>query len=146
MIVIRLTQKVLLAVACCLALILVPLSVGAQTPGGVIKKGAEGVKKGAETGAEKTKEGAEAVGKGVKKTIPGQDTNDNRHKSTDTESNAEPSQATSGESTSESTDTQQAQKGSKQLPGTAGELPLLALAGGLGLAASTILKLIHRAS
>ncbi len=131
MIVIRVTQKVLLAVACCFALILVPLSVGAQTPGGVIQKGAEGVKKGVETGAEKTKEGAEAVGEGVKKTITGDEAN--RQKSTGTESNAEPSQTTT-----------ETQKRGKHLPGTAGELPLLALAGGLSLAASGVLKLIRR--
>jgi thiol:disulfide interchange protein len=146
MILLRLTEKVLLAMACCLALVLVPVSVGAQTPGGIIKKGAEGAKKGVETGAEKTKEGAEAVGEGVKKTITGDDTDKNRQKSTDTGSSTEPSQTTTSDSTSQSTDTEQAQKGSKKLPTTAGELPLLALVGGLGLAASGLLRFIHRAS
>ncbi|SRR5437867_11843651 len=147
MIVLGLTQKVLPAMACCLALILVPVCVGAQTPGEVIKKGAEGVKKGVEKGAEKTKEGAEAVGEGVKKTITGDDTDKNRQKSTDTGSSTEPSQTTTPrESTSGSKDTGQAQKGRNQLPGTAGELPLLALIGGLGLAASGILRFKRPAS
>jgi hypothetical protein len=146
MIVVRLTQKVLLAIACCSALILVPLSVGAQTPGGIIKKGAQDVKKGVETGAEKTKEGAEAVGEDVKKPITGDDANTNRQKSTGAESNAEPSQTTPNDSRSGSSDTRQAQKSGKHLPGTAGELPFLALAGGLSLAASGVLKLIRRAS
>src|SRR5215471_11891520 len=74
----RITHKVLLAVACCLVLVLVPAMAGAQ--GGVlgqagqgIKKGAQGVQKGVETGVEKTKEGAESVGHETKKVITGED-------------------------------------------------------------------------
>ena len=64
----RLTHKVLLAIACCFALVcVVPLSAGAQ--GGIIKKGAQGVKKGVETGVEKTKEGAEYVGRETKEGV-----------------------------------------------------------------------------
>jgi competence protein ComGC len=50
-----LRPRVLLAIASCLLIILLPLSGGAQN---VIKKGAQGVQKGVETGVEKTKEGA----------------------------------------------------------------------------------------
>src|SRR5690242_14603017 len=78
------TQKILLAIVCCLALVaVVPLSVHAQ--GGIIKQGAQGVQKGVETGAQKTKEGAETVGKGVKDTVTGDDSSDTqRMKNTET--------------------------------------------------------------
>jgi len=147
----RFTSGVLLAFGWCLILLLVPLLVSAQTPGGIIKKGAQGVEKGVVTGAEKTKEGAEAVGKGTKKVITGKDTNtgENRMKSTEpgTESGTStaPSETTSGATTSEATDTERAKAG-KKLPATAGELPLLALAGVLALAAFGATKLIRRVS
>jgi len=107
----RLTQRVLLALVCCLAIIFLPVSAGAQN---IFKKGAQGVQKGVETGAEKTKEGAEAVGHGVKegaeavghgakegaeavghgvkKAVTDDDTSTTRMKSTET--NTEPSQTT----------------------------------------------------
>jgi hypothetical protein len=70
----KLTNKVLLAVACCLVLVLVPAGSAAQ--GGVlssmgqgIKKGAEGVVKGVGAGVEKTKEGVESVGHKTKRVV-----------------------------------------------------------------------------
>jgi hypothetical protein len=159
MIVTRLTHRVLLVLVCCLAIISLPLTAGAQ---GILKKGVEGVKKGVETGAEKTKEGAEAVGHGVKKAVTGEDTNTSRMKSSETKPNTEPSQATrpsepatrsqtvtpsektTGESSRRSTDTGRAARGGERLPGTAAELPLLALIGVLALAAAGTSKLIRR--
>ena len=151
MIAIRLTQKFLLALACCLALVaFVPLSVGAQN---VIEKGAQGVKKGVETGAEKTKEGAEAVGKGVKDTFS---SDESRQKNeTQTQTTTEPRQkpstsesktksTTSEQKTKSTTSTEGKEKGGKEMPATAGELPLLLLAGGMALAAAGTLKLARR--
>ena len=151
-----LTQRVFLVLVCCLAIIFLPLSAGAQ---GILEKGAEGVKKGVETGAEKTKEGAEAVGHETKKVITGDDTSTSRIKSTESQS-TEPSQSTtpSGTSTrsqsttsSRSTTTESStskgtehRAGGKKLPKTAGELPLLALIGVLSLAAAGTSKLIRR--
>ena len=141
----KFTPRVSLAIAWCLIILLVPLLIGAQTPGGIIKKGAHGVQKGVETGAEKTKEGAQAVGKGAKNVITGKDTNTNKN-STEPGSSTAPSQTTTGDTTSEATDTGRAEARNKHLPATAGELPLLALAGFLALAAFGASKLIHRVS
>jgi hypothetical protein len=70
----KLTNKVLLAVACCLVLVLVPAGSAAQggvlsNMGQVIKKGAEGVVKGVGAGVEKTKEGVESVGHKTKRVV-----------------------------------------------------------------------------
>ena len=141
------TPRILIAAACSLVLVLVPLSVGAQTPGGIIKKGAQGVQKGVETGAEKTKEGAEAVGKGVKKGVTGEDTktNDGRTKGTETSPGTAPLQSTTGETSTGATATERTDRGHKHLPATAGELPLLALAGVLALATAGALRVVRRA-
>jgi uncharacterized surface anchored protein len=164
MIAVRQTQKFLLALACCLALVIVvPLSVSAQD--NILEKGAHGVKKGVETGAEKTKEGAHAVGKGVKNTFGNKDSQMTTESQSTTESRQKPSEPAtsesntqpgtrSGESTTQSQTTQSKSQSStrtegtgksgEQLPATAGELPLLLLAGGLALAASGTLRLARR--
>jgi cobalamin biosynthesis Mg chelatase CobN len=163
MVAMKQTQKFLLALACCLALVVaVPLSVGAQN---VIEKGAQGVQKGVETGADKTKEGADAVGRGVKDTFGNDDnqqtttesqsTTETRQKpsqsTTTTESTTQPStsesqtKSTTSKSHTQATTTEKGEKG-QQLPRTAGELPLLALIGGAALMASGTLKLLRRTS
>jgi hypothetical protein len=161
----RLTHKILLAIVCCFALVcVVPLTASAQ--GGIINKGAQGVKKGVETGAEKTKEGVEtgvdktkegakAVGRETKEVFTGDKDNDNdtqRMKSSEsstTTTTQEPSQTettkksrttTSKSTTAGSTETQTTHK---RLPATAGELPLLGLIGALALLASGTPKLIR---
>src|SRR5262249_37473068 len=98
MVAIKLTQKVLLAFACCLSLVLVPMSLSAQ---GIIKKGAEGVQKGVQKGVEGAKEGAETVGRETKKAVTGEDTDVDRQKSTEPQSTtpATESQSTSRQST-----------------------------------------------
>ena len=145
MITIRLTQKILLALACCLALAVAPLSVGAQSLGGIVKKGAKGVQKGVETGAEKTKEGAEAVGHAVKKAVTGDDTSSSeRMKSTETNSTTESQTTTTREKSGAAARTASSAAGEKKLPATAGEFPLLALVGSLALAASGVSRLIRR--
>ena len=150
----RLTQRVFLVLVCCLAIVFLPLSAGAQ---GILEKGAKGVQKGVETGAEKTKEGAEAVGRGTKKVITGEDTSTTTTQEqtttpsqstmpSDTTTRSKPmtsSQSTTTESSSTSRSTEQ-KAGGKKLPKTAGELPLLALIGVLSLAAAGTSRLIRR--
>ena len=145
----RLTHRILLAFACGLVLILAPLSVSAQTPGGVIKKGAQGVQKGVEGAAKGTEEGAEAVGKGVKKAVTGEDTtrSEGRMKGTqgtETRPSTTPSQTAPSDTTSKSTGTERTTT-EKRLPRTAGELPLLALTGALALAAAGVSRVVRRA-
>src|SRR5262245_42413710 len=155
----RLTRRILFAAACCLALVFLPLSTGALAQEGLwnktkkgVQKGAEAVKKGAETAGEKTKEGAEAVGHGVKKAVTGEDTKDtdtstDREKGTQnqTESSGNmPSKTDSTPTGSAQTDSQGA--GKRDLPATAGELPLLASIGALALAGAGISKVIRRLS
>ena len=145
------THTVLLTLACCLVLIVVPAMAEAQ--GGIlgqaeqgVKKGAQGVQKGVETGVEKTKEGAESVGHETKKVITGEDdTSADRQKPT-TQSTT-PSETTTKSTTSKSTTgtkTTEETKGGKHLPGTAGELPLLAVMGCLALAGAAVTRLVRR--
>jgi len=138
-------SRLLLAFACCLVLILAPLSVAAQTPGGVIKKGAEGVQKGVEGAAKGTEEGAEAVGKGVKKAVTGEDTttSQERMKGTEPAPSTTPSQKTPSGTTSKSTEPERTAT-EKKLPRTAGELPLLVLTGVLALAAAGVSRVARR--
>jgi len=145
------SQKVLLALACCLVLVLVPATAGAQEgvldkAGHAVKKGAQGVQKGVETGVEKTKEGAESVGHETKKVITGEDdTSADRQKPT-TQSTT-PSETTTKSTTSKSTTgtkTTEETKGGNRLPGTAGELPLLAVMGCLALAGAAVTRLVRR--
>ena len=131
----RLTQRVLLALVCSLAIISLPLSGGAQN---ILKKGAQGIQKGVETGAEKTKEGAEAVGHGVKKAVTGEDTSDSRMKST------APSQTTAPSTSSQTTKPERARANGEHLTATAGEFPLIALIGISALAASGTVTFIRR--
>jgi len=153
---IKITQNLLLAVVCCFALILAPLPAGAQ--GGIIKKGVEGVQKGVDYGVDKTKEGvhatkegAEKAGRGVKKAVTGEETT-TREKTvgpyTTEPTQTTPSQARSerrtGRTTTATTRTERGETGRRRLPKTAGELPLIALLGGLALGASGILRLSRR--
>src|SRR5215470_726615 len=79
----NLKSKILLAVLCCFALVLmIPVPSSAQLGGAV-----EGVKHGVQKGAEKTKEGAEAVGQGTKKVITGEDNDQNKDQTTTTQQN-----------------------------------------------------------
>jgi uncharacterized surface anchored protein len=164
----RLTHKVLLAIACCFALVcVVPLSAGAQ--GGIIKKGAQGVEKGVETGVEKTKEGAEyvgretkegaeAVGRETKELFTGEDKDKDTHRMKSSESQSTTTQqpnrtestttstktTRSTGTTSKSTTAGSTNIGHTRLPATAGEFPLLALVGALALMASGTPRLLRR--
>jgi hypothetical protein len=144
----RITHKVLLAVACCLVLVLVPAMAGAQ--GGVlgqagqgIKKGAQGVQKGVETGVEKTKEGAESVGHETKKVITGEDNTSADRQKPETQSTT-PSEPTTNKRTPPTKSVTEGTKGGKPLPGTASELPLLAVVGSLALAGAVASRWVRR--
>jgi cobalamin biosynthesis Mg chelatase CobN len=137
------TLKILLAVTCCLFIVLVPLSVSTNAQN-VLQKGAQGVQKGAETGVEKTKEGAQATGREIKKGVTGEDTSTStqRMKSTEqTTPSTERQQTTTSESKRRSTTTTEE---GKKLPKTAGELPLLALVGALALGAAGVSRVLRR--
>ena len=116
------------AVACCFVLILVPVLANAQV-GGAIQKGVQGAEKGVETGVEKTKEGAQAT----KDAITGEDQNQNRMK---------PEESQTKPSTEQKSNESETEK--KNMPRTAGELPLLALAGCLALTAAGLSRVIRR--
>jgi hypothetical protein len=142
------TQKVLLALACCLVLVLVPA--GASAQGGVldkagqgIKKGAQGVQKGVETGVEKTKEGAESVGHETKRAVTGED-NTSADRQKPTTQSTTPSETNKSTTSKSTTGTTEGTKGGKRLPRTAGELPLLAVVGSLALAGAVVSKLVRR--
>lgn len=136
----KMKLRVLAAIVCCLVLLLVPLTAKAQLGGVVqgtkhgVQKGAQGVQKGVETGAEKTKEGAEAVGQAGKKAITGEENkpSENRMKPGETQPTKGPTETEGGET------------GQKRMPKTAGELPLLALAGWSALSAVAALRIIRR--
>jgi hypothetical protein len=137
MINVRMKLRVLPAIACCLVLLLVPLTAKAQVGSTVkqgIQKGGQEVQKGVETGAEKTKEGVEAVGEAGKKAITGEENNPSEQRMKPGET-----QATTG-----STETEGTEKGKKKMPKTAGELPLLALAGWSALSAAGALRILRR--
>jgi hypothetical protein len=92
----KLTLTVSFALACCFGLVLLPISAGAETVGGVVhgakrgvEKGARAVQQGTETGIEKAKEGAEAVGHGTKKLFTGKDNNQSNARMKTTESQSE---------------------------------------------------------
>jgi hypothetical protein len=168
---VRLTQKIFLVFVCSFVLLLLPVSLSygqdvldATKKG--IKKGAEGVKKGAETAADKTedaaeatgkgiKKGAETVGKGVKDVFDDDDDNHDtdidhsRMKSSETQSQTgtrtqtQPGAAGSTRTDSRSTHTDDHE--GRNLPATAGELPLLALIGTLALAGAGALRAARRA-
>ena len=123
-----------LAVACCFVLILVPVLANAQV-GGAIQKGVQGVEKGVDTGVEKTKEGAQAT----KDAITGQDQNQNQNQD---QNRMKPEESQTNPSTEQKSNESETEK--KNMPRTAGELPLLALAGCLALTAAGLSRVIRR--
>ena len=116
-----------LAAACCFALVLIPVSSYAQLGGvahGVqqgVQKGAEGVQKGAEDTYNKGKEVITGEDQNQQQTTPSEE---NRMKSTPAQSGTE----------TETQENQTGETGQKQMPRTAGELPLLVMTGLLSLA------------
>src|SRR5262249_14459028 len=152
----NLKLKMLLAALCCFALVLmIPVPSSAQL-GGAVKDVGHGIQK----GAEKTKEGAEDVGQGAKRVITGDDQNKDQNtttqentttteqQNTTTGQRMKPSEttpATGSTETEQNKTTQTEGTGQKHMPKTAGELPLLALAGSLSLLFAGVTSLKARA-
>jgi hypothetical protein len=138
----NLKLKVLFAAVCCFALVLIPLSAGAQ---GSLWHGA---KKGVQKGASEVQKGAESVGQETKKAITGDDNDQTKTQSQD--QNDARMKSTTGTQTETSTTTEETERGQtqqtegKSMPRTAGELPLLALIGCLALAGAGASRLIRR--
>ena len=150
------TRDLMLVTLCCALLILLPLPATAaqgdiiQGTKDTVEEGAEDVKKGGEYVVDKTKEGAKAVGKGAEKV--GEETKDLVTDDDDTDiERTKPGERTSETPgiTSEERERRSMSSGTGRtdndgLPATAGELPLLVLAGGLALAGARALKLIRQ--
>lgn len=143
----NLKLKLLFAAVCSLALVLIPLSVHAQDS---IWHGA---KQGVQKGAEGVQKGAESVGHETKKVITGQDDETKTQSQDQTTAQDQENKArmkggtqteTSTTTTEKSESGQTKQTEEKPLPRTAGELPLLALAGCLALAGAGASRLIRR--
>jgi hypothetical protein len=145
----NLKLKMLLAALCCFVLVLVvPVPSSAQL-GGVV----QGTKHGIEKGVDKTKEGAESVGHGTKKLFTGdssQDKDQNQYQNQNTRMKPVQRQPATTSTQTETqqnntTTTESGQTQGKRMPRTAGELPLLALAGCLSLAIGGAYRLADRA-
>jgi hypothetical protein len=127
------------------AMLLIPISLQAQVGGIVhgakkgVQQGAHTVERGVEGAANKTKEGAEAVGRGTKNVITGENNNPDKKRMKSTESQ---SQTESTET--KPTQTESKETGKRNLPKTAGELPLLGLAGCLALAGAVASGMFRR--
>src|SRR5262249_44261897 len=102
------------------------------------------VGQGVEGAANKTKEGAEAVGRGTKKAITGEDNNTNNERMKSSESQSQTGTTQTESTQTESSQTQSRETGKRHLPKTAGELPLLGLAGCLALAGALATRLCRR--
>ena len=141
----RSIRLLILAAACCFALVLIPLSSYAQLHTIVAQLGgvAHGVQHGVQKGAEGVQKGAEGTYNKGKEVITGEDQNQQQteqQKATPSEENrmkgsteTEQQNQTEQNQTEQTTKSQTGEKG-KQMPRTAGELPLLVITGLLSLA------------
>src|SRR5215471_3916851 len=123
----RSIRLLILAAACCFALVLIPASSYAQL-GGV----AHGVQQGVQTGAEEVQKGAEGTYNKGKEVITGEDQNQQQTEEQKTTPSEENRMKTTPAQSGTETETEQNQTdetGQKQMPRTAGELPLLVITG-----------------
>lgn len=139
-----------LALVSCFAVLLLPILASAQL-GGVVKgtkegvqKGTQEIQKGAEGAVDKTREGAEAVGQGTKKVITGEDSSTSEQRMKPQESQSSTSTSSTTTETESSRTGESTKTGQKQMPRTAGELPLLALAGCFSLSAAGVTLAVRR--
>ena len=156
-------RKMMLVTLCCALLLVLPLPATAQDDlirgtKDVVKEGAQGVKKGGEYVIDKTKEGGKAVGKGAEEvgeetkdlfTDDDDDTEIERMKPSQREVTTPGTTSETPGATSEERDRRSMSSGASRteedgLPATAGELPLLVLAGGLAIAGARALKLARQ--
>ena len=135
----RSIRLLILAAACCFALVLIPLSSYAQLHTIVAQLGgvAHGVQHGVQKGAEGVQKGAEGTYNKGKEVITGEDQNQQQteqQKATPSEENRmKGSTETEQQNQTEQTTKSQTGEKGKQMPRTAGELPLLVMTGLLSL-------------
>jgi flagellar biosynthesis component FlhA len=146
----RSIRLLILAAACCFALVLIPVSSYAQLHTIVAQLGgvAHGVQHGVQKGAEGVQKGAEGTYNKGKEVITGEDQNqqqteqqkatpseENRMKpGTETEQQNQTEQNENYQNQTEQKTKSQTGETGKQMPRTAGELPLLVMTGLLSLA------------
>ena len=130
----RSIRLLILAAACCFALVLIPVSSYAQLHVIVAQLGgvAHGVQHGVQTGAEEVQKGAESTYNKGKEVVTGED--QNQQQTTPSEENRMKSRPTQSGTETETQQNQTGETGHKQMPRTAGELPLLVMTGLLSLA------------
>jgi hypothetical protein len=147
----RSIRLLILAAACCFALVLIPVSSYAQQHAIVAQLGgvAHGVQQGVQKGAEGVQKGAEGTYNKGKEAITGENNQDQNQQQTE-EQKATPSEENRMKPTQPGTETEQqnqadqneteqnksqtGETGQKHRPRTAGELPLLVMTGLLSLA------------
>jgi len=129
----RSIRLLILAAACCFALVLIPVSSYAQQHAVVAQLGGvtHGVQQGVQKGAEGVQKGAEGTYNKGKEVITGEDQDQNQQQTTPSEENR---MKTNPTQSGTETETQTGETGQKQMPRTAGELPLLVMTGLLSLA------------
>ncbi len=149
----RSIRLLILAAACCFALVLIPVSSYAQLHTIVAQLGgvAHGVQQGVQKGAEGVQKGAEGTYNKGKEVITGENNQDqnqqqteeqkatpseeNRMKpGTETEQQNQTDQNQNYQNETEQNKAQTGETGQKHMPRTAGELPLLVMTGLLSLA------------
>jgi hypothetical protein len=141
----RVIQKILLALTCSLALVLVPVVAGAQDTGVVgtvkhgVQKGAQGVEEGGKAVVGKTQEGYDAT----KKAVTGEDQKTNQKTTEGTATESTTTRSTTKGAT-KGTTSETGKTAGKKLPGTAGELPLTGLLGTLAMAGAAASWQIER--
>jgi hypothetical protein len=127
----RSIRLLILAAACCFALVLIPVSSYAVAQlGGV----AHGVQHGVQKGAEGVQKGVEGTYNKGKEAITGEDQDQNQQQATPSDENRMKTQPGTESEQNEQTKSQTSETGQKQMPRTAGELPLLVMTGLLSLA------------
>lgn len=129
----RSIRLLILAAACCFALVLIPVSSYAQLHTIVAQLGGvtHGVQHGVQKGAEGVQKGVEGTYNKGKEVITGEDQDQNQQQTTPSEENR---MKTNPTQSGTETETQTGETGQKQMPRTAGELPLLVMTGLLSLA------------
>jgi len=132
----RSIRLLILAAACCFALVLIPVSSYAQLHTIVAQLGgvAHGVQHGVQKGAEGVQKGAEGTYNKGKEVITGEDQNQQQTEQQKATPSEENRMKTNPPQSGTETETQTGETGQKQMPRTAGELPLLVMTGLLSLA------------
>ena len=132
----RSIRLLILAAACCFALVLIPVSSYAQLHTIVAQLGGvtHGVQHGVQKGAEGVQKGVEGTYNKGKEVFTGEQNQDQNQQQTE-QQNEQQKPGTETETQENQSDQKQTGKtGQKHMPRTAGELPLLVMTGLLSLA------------